>query len=138
MAYCEDLDDSEIEPVPVTPPSCDRPECSRISIRSELVVQRAPLCKRPRLAGPNHLLGTIQITLIAYYASICCYARRCLLCLKLCQHNSPMPMYELLKFPGVVSFLHCVTLLASCTTVVTVQQPVQTCTNVLHAFRRGV
>ena len=29
--------------------------------------------------------------LLAYYASICCYARRCLLCLKLCQHISQMP-----------------------------------------------
>jgi len=32
MADAEDLGDSEIEPVPVTPPLCDCPECSRTSI----------------------------------------------------------------------------------------------------------
>jgi len=32
----EDLGDSEIEPVPVTPPPCDHPECSRTSILDKL------------------------------------------------------------------------------------------------------
>ena len=36
MADAEDLGDSEIEPVPVTPLSCDRPECSRTSTLDEL------------------------------------------------------------------------------------------------------
>ena len=36
MAPCEGSDDSEIEPTPVTPPSCDRPECSRILILDTL------------------------------------------------------------------------------------------------------
>ena len=36
MADAEDLGDSEIEPVPVTPLSCDHPECSRTSILDKL------------------------------------------------------------------------------------------------------
>ena len=36
MADAEDLGDSEIEPVPVIPPLCDRPECSRTSILAKL------------------------------------------------------------------------------------------------------
>jgi len=36
MADAEDLGDSEIEPVPVTPPSCDHPECCRTSILDKL------------------------------------------------------------------------------------------------------
>ena len=36
MADAEDLGDSEIEPVPVTPPSCDCPECPRTSILDTL------------------------------------------------------------------------------------------------------
>jgi len=36
MADAEDLGNSEIQPIPVTPPSCDRPECSRTSILDKL------------------------------------------------------------------------------------------------------
>jgi len=36
MADAEDLGDNEIEPVPVTPPLCDHPECSTISILDKL------------------------------------------------------------------------------------------------------
>jgi len=36
MADAEDLGDNEIEPVPVTSQSCDRPECSRTSILDKL------------------------------------------------------------------------------------------------------
>jgi len=71
MADAEDLGDHEIEPVPVTPPSCDRPECSRASILDKL---------KPPTKSDQARKKEI-ITLIAYYASICCYARRCLLCL---------------------------------------------------------
>jgi len=47
MADAEDLGDSEIEPVPVTPPSYDRPECSRTSILDKLKPTKSDLaCKR--------------------------------------------------------------------------------------------
>ena len=36
MVDAEDLGDSEIEPVPVTPPSCDHPELFRTSILAKL------------------------------------------------------------------------------------------------------
>ena len=57
MAQCEGSDDSEIEPTPVTPPSCDRPECSRISIldklkpptRSDLACKRK--IEKPKTTG---------------------------------------------------------------------------------------
>jgi len=76
MADAEDLGDSEIEPVPVTQPLCDCPECSRTSILDKL-----KLPTKSDLARKSYFE---IITLIAYYARICCYARRCLLCLKLC------------------------------------------------------
>jgi len=36
MADAEDFGDSEIEPIPVTPRSCDHPECSRTPILDKL------------------------------------------------------------------------------------------------------
>jgi len=48
MVDAEDLGDSEIEPVPVTPPSCDRPEFSRTSIldKLKLPMKSDLACKR--------------------------------------------------------------------------------------------
>jgi len=48
MADAEDLGDSEIEPVPVTPPLCDHPECSRTSILDKLkpLTKSDLACKR--------------------------------------------------------------------------------------------
>jgi len=76
MANAEDLGDSEIEPVPVTPPSCDRPEYSRTSNLDKL---------KPPTKSDLYSTQKEIITLIAYYA------RRCLLKLKLCWHNLLMP-----------------------------------------------
>ena len=50
--------------------------------------------------------------LLTYYASICSYARRYLLGLKLCQHNSPMPTcytYSVLDFIVRPRSLVCIT-----------------------------
>ena len=54
MADGEDLVDSEVEPVTVTPPSCDGPECSRTSIIDKLKPPtKSDLARKRKIEKPK-------------------------------------------------------------------------------------